>query len=245
MPLAPPIDIPLTTLPPHSCAYLPGLQATSRAFRVEQFPGELYHKFMNAGFRRSGQVIYQPVCETCSQCVQIRVPVDRFAPNKSQRRCWRRNSDLRVAIGLPVATDEKFDLYQLYQKQWHAKSADSQDDDRDAFESFLHRSPVDTLEFSYRTPDGILIAVGIADVCRHSFSSVYFYFDPAFSERSLGTFGAVYEMRWAYDRKIPWYYLGYWVRDCSRMDYKRNFRPFQLLRSDGQWVEENTTGTAK
>jgi leucyl-tRNA---protein transferase len=191
---------------------------------------------MNAGFRRAGQMVYQPVCRDCSECVPIRVPVDRFAPDKSQRRSVRKNADLLVAVGLPELTDEKLDLYQRYVTRWHERAELSEEDlGREALESFLYRSPVDTLEFCYRTPAGKLLAVGIVDVSQQIFSSVYFYFDPAESARSLGTFGAVYELNWARQQGIEFYYLGFWIRECAQMNYKSRFKPAQVLGTNGQW----------
>ncbi len=175
VPLHPALDAPspvvLTTLPPHPCVYLPGREATLRAFSARNMPELVYHDFLNASFRRSGLVIYQPVCGDCRECVPLRVLVRRFHPGKSQRRCWRRNRDLIVTAGQPVATDEKFELYTRYQAiRHHSTKADS----RASFEDFLYRSPIKTLEFTYRDGWGRLLAVGICDVCPKSLSSVYF-----------------------------------------------------------------------
>jgi arginine-tRNA-protein transferase len=171
-------------------------------------------------------------------CVPIRVPIARFAPNKSQRRAWRKNQDLAVTITEPQPTDEKFDLYQRYQSQWHGKS----DDDRETFNSFLYDSPVDTLEFCYRDPAGKLLAVGICDVCPLSLSSVYLYHDPAESHRGLGTFSALFEIEYAKSRAIPHWYLGYWVAGCAAMDYKAAFRPHEVLSPDGVWIVASSSG---
>ena len=243
-PLPPPRAVRLTTLPPHPCSYLPGRTTTLRAFAAGRLDGEVYHDFMDAGFRRSGRMVYQPVCEDCRRCVPIRVPVDRFRPDKTQRRCQRRNADLIVAVGEPDLTDEKFDLYRRYVTQWHEKAdgTDDGDDERASLASFLYTSPVGTLEFTYRDPAGHLVAVGIADVCGRSFSSVYFYFDPDHRNRSPGTFGAVQEIAWAARAGIPYYYLGYWVNGCRKMAYKINFRPSELLGSDGKWYDPSTAG---
>ena len=78
--LPPPVAVSLATLPPHACAYLPGRTTTLRAFYTGRLPGRLYHDFMDAGFRRSGRVVYQPVCQGCRACVPLRVPVAEFAP---------------------------------------------------------------------------------------------------------------------------------------------------------------------
>ena len=85
--------VPLNVSPPHECPYLPGRLATSRWFVAGRVPAEVYHDFMDAAFRRSGRLFYQPVCAGCRACVPIRVPVDRFVPSKSQRRTMQRNAD--------------------------------------------------------------------------------------------------------------------------------------------------------
>ena len=230
---APPIPVPLTVLGDHACSYLPGRIATSRAFFASGLSPELYHEFMNAGFRRSGRLVYQPVCRGCRACVQIRVPVDRFTPHKSQRRCGRQNQDLIVSAEDPEPTDEKYELYRRYQIEWHSKDAASED--RESFESFLYDSPVQSVEFCYRNQAGKLLAVGICDVAPQSLSSVYFYHDPAEFRRGLGIFGALYEIAKARMLQIPYYYLGYWVVGCSAMNYKATFEPNEILSADGQW----------
>ena len=166
-PLPPPRAVRLTVLPPHACPYLPGRTATLRAFSVGRLDPDLYHGFMDAGFRRSGRMVYQPVCDGCRRCVPIRVPTDRFRPDKTQRRCVRRNADLTVTAGPPMLTDEKLDLYQRYVGQWHDKAtggAADADGSRASLEAFLYASPVATTEFTYRDAAGRLLAVGIADV---------------------------------------------------------------------------------
>ena len=228
----PPVRVPLAVLADHACSYLPGRIATSRAFFASGLSAELYHQFMDAGFRRSGKLIYQPICRGCRACLPIRVPVDGFQPTPSQRRCWRRNQDLVVTIDDPEPTDEKFDLYRKYQVEWHAKL---DGEDRESFESFLYDSPVQSVECCYRDASGKLLAVGICDVSAESLSSVYFYHDPSEFKRGLGTFGILYEIAKARSLGIPHYYLGYWVAGCGAMDYKASFRPHEILEPEGQW----------
>lgn len=223
----------MTVLPEHECSYLPNRRATSRAVLTSRLPPLLYHDLMDAGFRRSGKLIYQPVCRGCRECRPIRVPVQRFRSSKSQRRCIRRNADLHVSIEPAQPSDEKFSVYLQYMAGWHAAPRDS----RSQFESFLYDSPVDTIDFTYRDALGRLLAVGICDVCNRSLSSVYFYFQPAESRRGLGTFGAITEIECARSRGIPYYYLGYWIRGCRTMSYKNLFRPNEILCTDGVWRE--------
>jgi arginine-tRNA-protein transferase len=229
----PPVKMRLPTLPEQPCVYLANRAAELRGFFAERLPPELYHNFMDAGFRRSGRLVYQPACRGCRECVPMRIAVDQFRPSKSQRRCEKRNADLRLSVEAPRATDEKYELYARYLRDWHGR--DANDSSPSDFRSFLYESPVNTIEFSYRESSGRLVAVGICDVCRLSLSSVYFYFDPIDAHRGLGTFGALCEISYARENRLPWYYLGYWVYGCESMQYKSDFRPNQRLDTDGVW----------
>jgi arginyl-tRNA--protein-N-Asp/Glu arginylyltransferase len=233
--IPPPVDIALFVSPEHECSYFADRPAITRSIWAPfQIPPRVYHAFMDAGFRRSGRLIYQPACAGCRECRSLRVPVERFAPTKSQRRCERANADLLITEHSPEPTEEKFALYQRYLANWHGRAEQASFDE---FVSFLYDSPVQTIEFQYRDTAGQLVAVGICDVCEASLSSVYFYFDPRQAKRGLGTFGALKEIAFAREWGIPYYYLGYWVRGCGAMDYKANFRPHEVLGADGVWRE--------
>ena len=241
--LPPPVAVPLTVLPEQACPYLPGRIEQLRGFLCDRMAGEVYQAFMDRAFRRSGRFFYQPVCRGCRACQPIRVPTSTFTPSKSQRRVWRRNQDLVVtATPHPRPTKEKFDLYLRYQRERHNPD---RAEDASGFNDFLYCSAVDSVEFAYRDARGKLIGVGIGDVCAQSLSSVYFYFDPLESRRSLGIFSAMWEIAFAARANIPHYYLGYWVQDCAAMEYKSNFRPFELLGPDGVWrASVQTSGAA-
>jgi arginyl-tRNA--protein-N-Asp/Glu arginylyltransferase len=231
--IPPPIEVHQAQLPNHVCPYLPGRTAGDRAIWAGSIPADLYERFMDCGFRRSGKLLYQPACRGCRACQSLRVPVEQFVPSKSQRRCLRRNEDLQIAVGPPNCSEEKFALYRRYITDWHGRS---DPEDASAFESFLYDSPVETtIEFEYRDSASRLLAVGICDVCPACLSSVYFYFDPAERRRGLGTYGALREIEFAGQMKLPYYYLGYYVRGCGAMEYKASFRPSELLDPDGVW----------
>jgi arginine-tRNA-protein transferase len=232
--LPPPIRIPLTVCPEHPCPYLPDRVAKSRAFSADTLPPDLYHQFMDANFRRSGTIFYQPICKGCRACMQIRVPVERFAASKSQRRCRKRNEDLSFSVGRPVSNNETYALYCRYLAMRHDGMMS---DDREGFEAFLCRSAVDTITVSHRDRSGRLLAVGVCDVSSEAISSVYFYYEPAESRRGLGTLGALVEIEIAERLGIPYYYLGYWISGCRKMEYKATFRPCEALHSDGVWRE--------
>jgi arginine-tRNA-protein transferase len=205
-----------------------------RFAQVSRLDPQAYHELMNSGFRRSGQLVYQPACPGCRACQPLRVPVQRFRPSRSQRRAESKNSDLQISIAPPVPSSEKFDLYCRYMRDWHHRPG-SEAGAYDEFCNFLYNSPVRSIEFCYRDNTGTLLAVGICDLCGQSLSSVYFYFEPAARRRSLGTFGALQEIAYAGSLGIPYYYLGYFIYDCGSMSYKAGFSPCQILATDGIW----------
>ncbi len=192
----------------------------------------LYEAYMNAGFRRSGKMIYQPACPGCRACLPLRVIVSHFRPGKTQRRTLRHNHDLRLAIDDPSPSDEKFELFARYESQWHQSREPTSWEN---FVAFLYDSPVQTCEMTYRDANGKLMGVGICDIGPTTLSSVYFYFAPEESSRSLGTYSALREIECARQRDLAHYYLGYWVNGCGAMEYKANYHPHEIFHPDGQW----------
>lgn len=227
-----PLGLEVSTTQPHPCPYLAGRVAVSRGFACGDVPGWVYQELMDAGFRRSGRVFYQMACPGCRACVPIRVPVNTFRPSKSQRRVLRRNRDLGISLGRPRLTAEKADLYARYLAARHDRQMAA---DAPELEDFLYRSPTRTVEVCLRSPEGRLAGVGICDRTPLALSSVYFYFEPDFPRRSLGVFGSLVELRAARVLGLRYYYLGYWVRGCPKMEYKEAFRPCELLGTDGLW----------
>jgi len=216
------------------CPYLSGRPARMMGFFARSVPDGFYRRLLDHSFRRSGTLFYSPACNGCRECRQLRVPVERFAASKSQRRCWRRNADLAVDIGRPELTDEKWDLYVSYQKLKHGRAEEK---NMGALHEFLYNPVVSSLEFCYRDSVGRLVAVGICDLLEDALSSVYCYYDASQPKRGLGTYTVLYELAYAKQQSLRYYYLGYYVRDCQAMRYKAAFRPCEILQEDGRWRE--------
>ena len=233
------------------CPYIPGRIAREEVFGAVEFPAELYHDLMNYGFRRSGMYFYRPVCEACSECTPIRIHAGEYRPTKSQRRILRKNREIDVRVASPRFTKQKFSIYSDYLASQHNRGPDHSSS---TLRNFLYTSPVRTLEFEYRLRRRLL-AVGIVDICSRSLSSVYAFYDPAFSSKSLGTFSAIQEiLTWQKSisclgtfsaiqeilfcqvYNIPHYYLGFLVRDNPSMNYKARFKPHELLNKSFTWV---------
>jgi arginyl-tRNA--protein-N-Asp/Glu arginylyltransferase len=216
---------------PFPCSYLPDRLARHQTLLATELPAGLYHALMDLNFRRLGDLVYRPVCDACTACRQIRVPVRDFRPSRAQRRCRARNADLVAATGVPVLTDEKADLYRRYLAARHDGQMDGS---RDELERFLYGGSARTIETCYRLA-GRLVAVGIADVEPQALSAVYCYFDPALPGRGLGVLNVLSLIDEARGRSVPWVYLGYFVAGSRTMAYKAGYRPCEALTPDGRW----------
>lgn len=217
----------------HDCSYLPDRIATEEAWLVWQLSPAAYHELMDRGFRRSGNIIYRTACEGCRKCVPIRVRAAEFKPSKSQRRVLNRNTDVEMFVQEPQLTREKHDVYKRYLQAQHDKSP--QGEDIESMRDFLYTSGVATVEICYRDQRGRLLGVSLCDVSRRSISSVYHFFEPDESRRSLGVFSAVKEIELCRDKQVPYYYLGFWIEGCKAMEYKNRYGPCELL-VDGEWI---------
>lgn len=219
---------------PHGCGYLPGrTAATLYADPSTPKTSALYTQLLRHGFRRSGEEIYRPQCPGCQACIPVRVPVDRFRPNRIQRRTWRCNEDLQVRSVRPTGQSEHFALYRRYISARH-RGGTMDHDDPEAFLAFLTARWVETLFFEFRLAEALL-AVAVVDRLEDSLSAVYTFFDPGRSQRSLGRYAILYEIATAKDLGLRWLYLGYWIRNCRKMSYKDEFQPLETY-SQGRWA---------
>ena len=99
-------DLKVYTTYPHRCSYLEDEEATTLFIDPRQTVDQtLYSNLSMLGFRRSGNHIYRPHCSHCSACIPARVPVADFQPNRTQRRCMKRNAELRVQRCDSISSD--------------------------------------------------------------------------------------------------------------------------------------------
>ncbi|MEM7506349.1 MAG: arginyltransferase [Pseudomonadota bacterium] len=238
---------------PQPCAYLSGREER-KVFTTLQ--GGTAINVNNAlsgkGFRRSQSVIYRPACVGCSACMSIRIPVESFQPNRTQRRLIKRNSDLARRPCEAWATETQFDLFRRYLDDRHAGGGMA---DMDAFDyaSMVDETPVNSTVVEYAAIDlqtgaQRLIAACLSDILSDGISMVYSFFEPEEKGRSLGAYMILDHMALAREMGLAYVYLGYWVSGSPKMDYKTLYRPFELC--DGaKWrrfgsVEEYKTWQA-
>lgn len=219
---------------PHPCSYLEGEQATTLFLDPSRaMDTQLYAELSTIGFRRSGDHLYRPHCQHCNACIPARLPVAGFRPNRQQRRILKRNADLEVEVVAPRFSEEHYALYARYIEQRHA-DGDMYPPSREQFTSFLVRELPFARFYEFRLA-GRLLAVAVTDELPNGLSAVYTFYDPAEEQRSLGRQAILWQLGEARRLGLPAVYLGYWIRNCRKMNYKTQYRPIELFVNQ-RWV---------
>ena len=230
--------LPFYVTPPHPCSYLDDRQATTvfvdPAFTLTM---QQYSQLANLGFRRSGEHVYRPECTHCRLCIPVRIPVNEFRPNRSQRRCLRRNEDLNINMVDAVFRQEHFALYRRYMSSRHAGGGMDKDDP-EAYQSLIAANWCDSSLIEFRLQQE-LVAVAVLDRFLQGMSAVYTFFDPDYAERSLGIYAILQQIEEACRLGRKWLYLGYWIHDCDKMRYKTAFSPMEAY-LDSSWTRFET-----
>ncbi|MDC0147685.1 arginyltransferase [Alphaproteobacteria bacterium] len=197
----------------------------------------IHHSLSKAGFRRSQTIAYRPACDRCQACQSSRVLANKFTPSASFRRILRRNSDLTRHVLVPSASREQYELLRLYLDDRHKDGGMTDMTSLDYIE-MVEETAVDTHLVEYRSADGSLVACLLADNLADGLSMVYSFFNPAFSQRSLGSFMILDQIARAKSAGLPHVYLGYLIDKSQKMAYKKRFQPLQCLGKNG-WVLYN------
>ena len=219
---------------PEPCSYLDNRKSVS-AFANPHMDMDMqtYNDLIRHGFRRSGGYIYRPHCPSCQECISVRVPVRKHRYSRNEQRVIKRNADLRISIMPGRYRDEHFDLYRRYINSRHNDGSMANPSKSD-YHRFLICDWTDTLFFEYRL-NRILVAVAVCDITDSGLSAVYTFFDPDYAGRSPGHFAILSQIHETRLRELDYLYLGYWIRDCDKMSYKRRYKPLEAYIND-QWI---------
>jgi leucyl-tRNA---protein transferase len=179
-------------------------------------------------------VYFRPACQTCAECVTLRIPVATFRPNRSQRRARAACARFRVVVGTPRVDEERLALYHAWHA-WREKAREWQGSELSARDYFLqfafpHPAAREVAYYDDSAEGGSrLVGLGICDETPQAWSAVYFFYDPAYARCSPGSANVVFQVELAQARGLPHVYLGYRVQECASLRYKGTFRPHELL----------------
>ncbi|TVQ38665.1 MAG: arginyltransferase [Geminicoccaceae bacterium] len=217
------------------CPYLAGREERRLFTIVQGMDADRRHEvLMQAGFRRSQNILYRPICPGCQACRSVRIAVAGFAPSRNLRRVAKHNADLITYVEPPSYSEERYRLFRAYIQGRHGDGGMA-DMDRGSFRRMLETSPVSTRLIELRDAKGALIAASLTDEVASGLSGVYKFFDPAQAARSLGTEIILRHLGLAAAASLDYVYLGYWIEGSRKMAYKARFRPLEVLAGD-RWI---------
>lgn len=176
--------------------------------------------------------------------------INIFTENKKKEKVKKEVKKRKFHMDLCQAKFDEttFKLYQKYQSTIHKENMEDITVNR--YDGFLVETPIEnakndkfkdskigmtygTFHLKYYLEDN-LIGVSVLDILPEGIESVYFYYDPDYSFLSLGSISAILETQMVLDHykmddTFKYYYFGYYVPTCPKMQYKVDWFPSELL----------------
>lgn len=220
------------------CVYLKDELMKMQYKYIKHSTPSLNAKLISRGWRRFGDYYSRPNCNSCSKCQSLRIDVEKFNFTKSVRKVLSKNLDTKMIIRKPSASKEHLILYEKYHKfmqlkkgwEYYSINLDSY------YDLYVKGFGIFGREILY-IRDQKLVGVDLVDFLDDGLSSIYFYYDPNFSKFSLGNYSIYKQIEMAKDRELKWIYLGYYVKDCDSLNYKINYKPYEILQNNPNFNE--------
>lgn len=203
---------------------------------------KMYASLLEEGFIRDSTTFYKPSFGKCKKCKAIRIRPEKFSLSKSQRKVFHKNSDVEIkrCEKNENVTDEKVIMLLNYYRHHNPDEYFSVNDIKEILKK-LTENFSGSFELEYRI-GGKLAAVSVLDEIiidgkTKALVSKYFFYDltDEVLKRSLGVYSVLYEIEFCREKNIPFYYLGLYIADCRKMNYKTNYKPYEL-RLNGNWL---------
>jgi leucyl-tRNA---protein transferase len=159
-----------------------------------------------------------------------------FKQNRSQRRCWQKNRDITIVDVDRIDTLEHYNLYSRYIESRH-QNGDMYPPSEEQYKAFLTSEWGSTRYLEFRI-EGVLVGVSVCDYLKDGLSAVYTFYAADLQERSLGKYAILAQIYRAQELGLSYVYLGYWIKQCEKMNYKTDYRPLELL-INRRWLRLN------
>ena len=214
------------------CPYLGDRPSRTEYLYIKGCNKSLNSILVKRGYRRFGRYFQKPICANCNECISVRIDALKFKSSKSQRRVIRKNQHIRFAYHTPFADEERVELFKKYhkfkslQREWKYYDINVYK----YYDLYILGYLDFGKEISYYDENGKLICVDLVDVTDDGLSSVYCYYDPEYLNLSLGKFSLLNELEIVKKLNLRWIYLGYYVKNCQSLEYKKDFLPQEKLK---------------
>jgi len=213
-----------------TCSYLANKEQTTHYKIINNCSAQYTHELIERGFRRFGRMYFRPICEDCHECQSIKIDVANYQFSKSEKRVLKKAKELEIYIQTPTLSQEHLELFDKYHFHMHQKKGwkFQQVTADHYYNSFVvgHEDYGKEVLYFHK---GKLIGVDLVDVLQEGISSTYFYYDPDFSNLSLGKLSLLYQIQFAQQTQKSWIYLGYYVEECDSLNYKSAYKPYLTL----------------
>ncbi|THV08686.1 hypothetical protein K435DRAFT_959219, partial [Dendrothele bispora CBS 962.96] len=234
-----------------SCCPLYTIRLDAPAFKPSKSQRKLlnrWNRFVEHGKEEDMGDVRKPPKQKGKNTAEFDLITSIHASEKSFHTDKEFAHHVEITLEPSSYTDEKFALYQKYQKEIHHE----EEKRPSGFKRFLVDTPLVSEPIPYSTPppahlptrygsyhqlyrlDGKLIAMAILDILPSCVSSVYFMYDNTWEEFSLGKLSAFREISLASELcaagapGLSYLYLGYYVHSCQKMRYKGEYQPSYL-----------------
>lgn len=194
---------------------------------------DLFEQLLALGFRRSGGTIYKPQCPNCTACQPIRIPSANFTPSRRQKRTLKNNRDLVWKI-IGKQAQYHYTLYESYINQRHCDGP-MYPASEEQYQHFIGSGWLDPVFIELWSNDK-LVGVAVTDILPNSLSAIYSFFAPDEHKRSLGSLLILIQCRLAKLMQKDFVYLGYQIDESRKMNYKKDYTPYQILTESG-WLQ--------
>ncbi len=220
------------------CVYLDGRLMKMQYKYIQNCPPSLNSTLVKHGWRRFGDYFSRPKCEECSECQSLRINVKKFTPSKSQRRIFRQKG-ITFKICEPSVSEKHLKIYEKYHRFMQKKRGwDYYGLTEESYKDLYVKGFSGYGKEVRYYYENRFVGVDLIDFLDDGISSNYFYYDPNFSKYSLGTYSMLMQIEFAKEKNLSWIYPGYFVKDCTSLNYKAFYKPYQLLRNLPDMDEE-------
>ena len=213
-----------------NCPYIDNKIETRAFVNLSEHP-ETHDQLAETGFRRVENWAYKPICTDCNKCIPLRVICKSFKPNQNQKRCY---SQKLIRNILPCQSNKQhYDLFKKYQKQRHENGLMSKMSWAN-YSNMINLTPINSMIFEYKSLKGNILGVMLIDIQRDGLSAVYSFYDTTDKKLSIGKYMIIDTINFVKDNKLNYLYLGYFIKENHKMNYKNQFHPYEIY-INGKW----------